>query len=519
MTGNATAANPAGQPTASGSGSMAGPVSRRWRMLALLGVAQLMVILDVTVVVIALPQLGADLGLSRSSLTWVVSAYTLTFGGLLLLGGRLSDLLGSRTVVLAGLGIFTAASLVIGLSDGPGSLIGGRAAQGLGAALLSPAALSLAVRLFDGEERTKALGIWSSLSGAGAALGVLLGGVLTAGPGWAWVFYVNVPIGVVLLLVLARWLGDDRPAAAGTRRLDPAGALLVTAAAASAAYGLTNAGEHGWLAVPTLLPATVAVALSLGFAAHQRAAAAPLIDPALLARRSVATGTFLIMVATALMISVFFLGTFALQHVRGYGALATSLMFLPVALGTVAGANLAARLVGSRGPGPVSAAGLLVAAAGTALPVVLAGTGVIVAGMSVAAVGLGAVFAGASTIALSRAGQHEAGIASGILSTFHEFGAALGVAATSSLAAASIAGTSRTGITHGLALASAVATVAAVVALLAIRNPTPVVRAACRTSVSRRRFVRHYLEMVIATAAGMVAIHPVLELATASSSR
>jgi MFS family permease len=328
------------------------------------------------------------------------------------------------------------------------------------------------VKLFEGEERNKALGIWSSLGGAGAALGVLLGGVLTAGPGWPWVFYVNVPIGAVILLVLARLLEHDRPTASGSR-LDVLGAVLVTGGTAAAVYALINAGEHGWLATSTLAPAALAVLLYLAFAGHQRAVAAPLIDPSLLGRRTVASGTFLILVATALMISVFFLGTFSLQHLRGYGALATGLMFLPVALGTIAGANVAGRIVGARGPGPVSATGLLITAVGTALPATFDGTEVLVVGMSVAALGLGAVFVGASTTALSAVGHHEAGIASGILSTFHEFGAALGVAATSSLAAASIAGTSGTGITRGLTFATIVAVVAAVVALVAVRSPEP----------------------------------------------
>lgn len=461
MTERATETGPKPVPT---------PVEGRWRMLALLGVAQLMLILDVTVVAIALPQMGADLDLSRSALTWVVSAYTLTFGGLLLLGGRLTDVLGSRIVVLTGLAVFTAASLATGLSQGLIALIGGRVGQGLGAALLSPAALSLVVKLFAGEERNKALGIWSSLGGAGAALGVLLGGVLTAGPGWPWVFYVNVPIGAVVLLVLGRLLDHDRPAAAGAR-MDVVGAFLVTSGTASAVFALINAGEDGWLAASTLVPVAVAVGLYVGFAVRQRTASAPLIDPRLLSRRTVAAGTFLIMVATALMISVFFLGTFSLQHLRGYGALATGLMFLPVALATMVGANAAGRLVGSRGAGPVSAAGLLVTALGTALPATVDGTGVIVGGMSVAALGLGAVFVGASTTALSEVGHHEAGVASGVLSTFHEFGAALGVAATSSIAAASIAGSSAGGITRGLTFATVVAAVAAVVALVAVRKP------------------------------------------------
>lgn len=444
------------------------PVPGRWRTLALLGVAQLMLILDVTVVAIALPHMGADLGLTRSELTWVVSAYTLTFGGLLLLGGRITDLVGSRVVVLLGLGLFSVASLVTGLSAGPATLIGGRVGQGLGAALLSPAALSLVVKLFDGEERNKALGIWSSLGGAGAALGVLLGGVLTAGPGWPWVFYVNVPIGVAILLVLSRRLPADRPASTGAR-LDVVGAVLVTAATGLAVLALINAGEDGWVSRSALLPVAGAVVLYLAFGAHQRATAGPLIDPGLLRRRSVATGTFLILVATALMISVFFLGTFALQHLRGYGALATGLMFLPVAIGTILGANTAGQLVGRHGPGRTSAVGLLVTAVGATLPLLADATPFLVAGLSIAGVGLGAVFVGASTTALSQVGHHEAGVASGILSTFHEFGAALGVAATSSIAAASIAGTSTEGIDRGLTFAAVVAAVSAVVALVAVR--------------------------------------------------
>ena len=414
--------------------------------------------------------MGADLDLTRSALTWVVSAYTVAFGGLLLLGGRLADLWGSKVVVLTGLVVFTTASLVTGLSENAEVLIGGRVGQGLGAALMSPAALSLVVKLFDGEERNKALGIWSSLGGAGAALGVLLGGVLTAGPGWSWVFYVNVPIGVAILLVLGRTLESDRPTAA-TARLDVVGALLVTVGTGSAAYGLINAGEHGWGSAATLLPVVVALVLYLVLAAHQRAVDAPLIDPSLLGRRSVATGSLLIMVATAVMISLFFIGTFSLQHLRGFGALATGLLFLPVAAGSMAGANAAGTMIGTQGAGRISAGGLLLAAAGSGMPLVMDGTAMLVVGMGVAAVGLGAVFVGASVTTLSRVGHHEAGVASGILSTFHEIGAALGVAATSSLAAASIGGASDAGITRALTGVVAVALVAAVLALLAMRRP------------------------------------------------
>lgn len=185
-----------------GTGPDQGPDPRRWRILGVVGIAQLMLILDVTVVAIALPHMGADLGMSREALTWVVSGYTLAFGGLLLLGGRAADLFGSRRLVMLGLTLFSLASLIAGLAPTGEVLLGARIAQGLSAAMLSPAALSLVVTTFEGEERNKALGIWSALGGSGAALGVLLGGLLTSGPGWPWVFWVNVPVGLGLILAL-----------------------------------------------------------------------------------------------------------------------------------------------------------------------------------------------------------------------------------------------------------------------------------------------------------------------------
>src|SRR5262245_37130181 len=222
---------------------------RRWWLLGVLGIAQLMLILDVTVVAVALPNIGEDLGLGREALTWVVSGYTLAFGGLLLLGGRIVDLVGARYVVLTGLAVFTAASLMAGLADSAALLLGGRLAQGVGAAMLSPAALSLVVTTFQGEERNKALGIWSALGGGGAALGVLLGGLLTAGPGWSWIFYVNVAVGLVLLFTLRFQLPAQ--AAPATRvALDVSGAALATAATATLIYALIRAGDHGWVTWP-----------------------------------------------------------------------------------------------------------------------------------------------------------------------------------------------------------------------------------------------------------------------------
>ncbi|MFG1948570.1 MFS transporter [Nonomuraea sp. NPDC048826] len=438
----------------------------RWRILGLLGVAQLMLILDVTVVAIALPHIETDLGLTREALTWTVSAYTLTFGGLMLLGGRISDLVGAKRVMLAGLLLFTAASLATGLADSGAMLVGGRIAQGVGAALLSPSALSLVVTLFDGDERNKALGIWSALGGGGAALGVLLGGLLTAGPGWSWVFYVNVPIGLVIAGVLAVLVPNQRAWAAGRPRLDVLGAVLVTAATASLIYALIDAGERGWLTPFIGWLVLAAVVGYVLFVVWQRRARSPLMDVRLLVRRPVATGAFLILMATALMIAVFFLGTFYFQQAQGYGALHTGLLFLPVAVATMLGANLTGRLIGRWGGRALAVGGLAVAAVGMAVPAVSLHPVAVVIGVSVAASGTGALFVVASAIALGQVAPQEAGIASGIVSTFHEFGASLGAAIVSSVAAASLTGTTLSGFAGGFTVAAVAAAVAVVIAAL-----------------------------------------------------
>ncbi|TDE01024.1 MFS transporter [Jiangella asiatica] len=449
------------------------PHPLRWRILGFLGVAQLMLILDVTVVAIALPHIEVDLGSSREVLTWTVSAYALAFGGLMLLGGRLADLVGAKRVVLAGLLAFTLASLVTGLAESSAMLIGGRVAQGVGAALLSPAALSLVVTLFDGDERNRALGVWSALGGGGAALGVLLGGLLTAGPGWPWVFFVNVPIGLVIVAALARML-PRRPAAAPKARLDVLGALLVTASSGTLIYAFITAGDRGWLTATTGLLVPLAAVGYLAFVVWQRRASSPLMDVRLLARRPVATGTFLILLATALMIAVFFLGTFYFQHARGYGALRTGLLFLPVALATMAGANLTGRAIARLGARPLAVIGLVVAAAGMAVPALSLHPTTVVVGVSIAAAGTGAIFVVASATALGQVAPHEAGVASGIVSTFHEFGAAGGAAVVSSVAATSLVGDTLDGFTDGFVLAAVAAGVAALVAAaLTPRKPAP----------------------------------------------
>jgi EmrB/QacA subfamily drug resistance transporter len=440
---------------------------QRWRILGLLGIAQLMLILDVTVVAIALPHIGADLALDREALTWVVSGYTLAFGGFLLLGGRAADVLGARRLVLVGLLAFAGASLLAGLANSGAVLLGGRITQGLAAAMLAPAALSLVVTLFEGEERNRALGIWSALGAGGAAVGVLLGGVLTAGPGWRWVLFINVPIALLLVLALrTRLPAQARPHARG--RIDLLGAALVTAATGTLIYALIRAGDSGWATTTTAALIGVAALLYGAFALRQRRAASPLMDLRLLVRRPVTTGTLLIFVATALTIAVFFLGTFYFQNYRGYGALRTGLLFLPVAVATIIGANVAGRLIGAVGARALGGAGLIVAALGMAVPALVEGPLAMTTGVSIVGAGVGVVFVVASATALGQIEPQEAGLASGILSTFHEFGASLGAAVVSSVAAASIAGATYDGFERGFTTGAVVAAGAAVVAFMLI---------------------------------------------------
>lgn len=379
-----------------------------------------MLILDVTVVGIALPRMETDLGLSRAAVTWTVSAYTLTFGGLMLLGGRIADLIGAKLVVLAGLLIFTGASLVTGLAGSADMVVGGRIAQGIGAALLSPAALSLVVNLFSGDERNTALGVWTALGG-GAALGGLLGGLITAGPGWPWVFFINVPIGLLIAVALAVMLS----AATGMQprpRLDALGAVLVTGSSAVLMDALVRAGDDGWLTAVTGGLVLLAVVGYAEFAVWQKRARSPLMDVSLLARRPVTTGVFLILMATALMVTVFFLGTCYFQQARGYGALRTGLLFLPVAGATMLGANLTGRIIARSGARSLAVVALLITAAGLAIPALTRQPVAVIVGIAVAGAGTGALFVIASATALGQVAPQEAGIASGVVSAFHEFG-------------------------------------------------------------------------------------------------
>src|SRR5215831_13849984 len=343
------------------------PVPSRWTALTLLASAQLMLVLDVTVVNVALPDIGTALHLHLSELPWVMTIYTMFFGGFMLLGGRIADLFGARRLTLAGLVLFIASSLLCALSQNAAMLLAGRSLQGLGAALMSPAALATVMTLFPGPGRGKALGVWSGLAGLGSALGVILGGVLTSEAGWRWVFAINVPIGVALLVAIPLAVPVRQQAGAAERGLDIPGAVLVTAGTAAAIYGLIDVGSHGWAAMSTVLPLALAVAVWAAFAKFETRVRRPLLKVGLLGQRRVLAGSFLMLAATGLLVGGFFLGSFALQRAHHYSALHVGLAFLPMAVATVIGAQAGTQVLTRVNTRIVAVTGLALAAAGYAI--------------------------------------------------------------------------------------------------------------------------------------------------------
>jgi EmrB/QacA subfamily drug resistance transporter len=406
-------------------------------VLALLATAQLMLVLDVTVVNVALPRIGDDLGLDRGAVPWVMTAYTLVFGGLMLLGGRLADVVGPRRMILVGLTVFTAASLACALSGSAAELLVGRAAQGLGAAVLSPAALALLTRTSEGRGRMRALAVWGALSGAGTALGLVLGGLLTSALGWRWIFAINVPIGVLLLAVVP-FLVPAVARATSRASLDVPGAVLVTAGTGALVYGLVNAGTEGWGAAGTVLALGGGLVAWALFVLVERATERPLLRIGLLREPPVAAGAFLMVVATGLMVGGFFLGSFMLQRAYGMSALEVGLAFVPVAVTVVIGSQVAGHLLVRVPAKWVASVGLALAAVGEGLVVLIDHPAGVVTGLAVASFGAGAAFVTAFTAALATAGQDDAGLRSAIVNTFHELGGAFGIAALSSVAGAAL---------------------------------------------------------------------------------
>ena len=445
----------------------------RWVALSLLASAQLMLVLDVTVVNVALPDIGAALHLQRSELPWVMTIYTLVFGGLMLLGGRIADLFGARRLTLTGLALFTASSLLCALSRDAAMLLAGRSLQGLGAALMSPAALATVMTLFTGPSRGKALGVWSGLAGVGSALGVILGGVLTSEAGWRWVFAINVPIGAALLVAIPL-AAPARPPGSVDRSLDLPGAALVTAGTAAAIYGLINAGSHGWAATSTVLPLVLAAAIWALFALVERRTRRPLLAVGLLGQRAVLAGSFLMLAATGLLVGGFFLGSFALQRAHHYSALHVGLAFLPIAIATVAGAQGGSQVLTRVNTRIVAVTGLALAAAGYAVAARWPQPATMVAGLAIASLGIGAAFVTAFTASLTDADPAEGGLRSALVNTFHEIGGAAGVAVLSSAAGAGLVAARLA--SHDFTRAFTVGAVAAVVAVAIAAALVPAVR-------------------------------------------
>jgi EmrB/QacA subfamily drug resistance transporter len=413
---------------------------RRWLALLVLCLGDLMIVLDVTIVGVALPSIRADLGFSEESLAWVVNAYLITFGGCLLLGGRLGDLLGHRTLFLAGVALFTAASAVCGFANSQGMLIAARAVQGVGGAVVSAVALSLMMTLFtEPAERAKAMGIFGFVASGGGSLGVLLGGILTDTLDWHWIFLVNVPVGIAVVVLTLVVISAER-VAAGAQRLDVAGAVTVTASFMTAVYAIVNGNEVGWLTARTLgLLAASAVLLAV-FLVIESNVRSPLVPLRLFRLRNIAVSNVVGVLWAGAMFAWFFLTALYLQLVLGYSPLQVGLAFLPGNL--VMGAmsiGLSAKLVLRFGIRPPLVAGLLLASAGLLLlaraPVDGSFATDVLPSMILLGLGAGMAFNPVLLAAMSDVEPAEAGLASGLVNTSFMMGGALGLAVLASLSA------------------------------------------------------------------------------------
>ncbi|AOK15855.1 disulfide bond formation protein DsbA [Burkholderia cepacia] len=414
---------------------------RRWYALIVLCLGVLMIVLDSTIVNVALPSISTDLHFTETALVWVVNAYLLTFGGCLLLGGRLGDLYGQRRMFLAGLVVFTLASLACGLAQSQTMLIAARAVQGLGGAVVSAVSLSLIMNLFtEPGERARAMGVYGFVCAGGGSIGVLLGGLLTSSLSWHWIFLVNLPIGIAVYAMCVALLPRLR-APAGTARLDVAGAVTVTASLMLAVYGIVGGNEAGWLSTQTVVLIGAAVALLALFIAIEARTAHPLMPLTLFAARNVALANVIGVLWAAAMFAWFFLSALYMQRVLGYGPLQVGLAFLPANLIMAAfSLGLSARIVmrfGIRGP---IAAGLLIAACGLALfsraPVDGGFVWHVLPGMTLLGIGAGVAFNPMLLAAMSDVDPADSGLASGIVNTAFMMGGALGLAVLASLAAA-----------------------------------------------------------------------------------
>jgi EmrB/QacA subfamily drug resistance transporter len=414
------------------------PDSRRWIALAVVVAAQFMVVLDVAIVNVALPSIKTDLHFTETSLQWVVTAYAILFGGVLLLGGRMADLLGRRRLFMAGLAIFTISSLLDGLAWSEGSLIGFRALQGLGAALLSPAALSILTTTFqEGRERNIALGVWGAASGSGGAAGVLLGGVLTSSLSWSWIFFINLPVGV-LVFAVSPWLLRESRANLDHRYFDVAGATSITAGLMLLVYAMTRAAQHGWGTATTIGLLAASAALIVAFVVIELRSHAPLLPMRIFRLRTLATSNATQLLVAAALFSQFFLLTLYMQQVLHYSALQTGVAYITLTLAVITISAVAQGLVTRVGIRPILPVGLLMSAAALVLYARLPVDGHyfwdLFPAFLLSGVGLGLTFVPLVIGGLSGVRQSDAGVASGLFNTSQQIGGAIGVAAATTIA-------------------------------------------------------------------------------------
>ncbi|HZQ04795.1 MAG TPA: DHA2 family efflux MFS transporter permease subunit [Gaiellaceae bacterium] len=411
---------------------------RRWLALAVVVAAQFMVVLDVAIVNVALPSIRTDLHFTQESLQWVVTAYAILFGGALLLGGRIADLLGRRRLFMAGLVLFTGSSLLDGLAWSEGSLIGFRALQGLGAALLSPAALSILTTTFrEGRERNIALGVWGAASGSGGAAGVLLGGLLTSSLGWSWIFFINLPVGALLFLLAPVILRESR-ADLGHRHFDAAGAASITGGLMVLVYAMTRATQHGWGSASTIGLLAASAVLLAAFVVVELRSHAPLLPMRIFRLRTLAVSNVTQLLVAASLFSQFFLLTLYMQEVLHYSALKTGVAYIALTLSIILFSNVAQALVTRVGIRPVLPVGLVMAAAALVLYGRLPVHGHyfwdLFPAFLLSGVGLAFSFVPMVIGGLTGVEQADAGVASGLFTTSQQIGGAIGVAAATTIA-------------------------------------------------------------------------------------
>ena len=463
-------------------------LDRRWIALAVIVTAQFMVVLDVAIVNVALPTIKTDLHFSEESLQWVVTAYSILFGGMLLLGGRMADLLGRRRLFMGGLALFTAFSLLDGLAWSESSLIAFRSLQGLGAALLSPAALSILTTTFEeGRERNLALGVWGAVSGSGGAAGVLLGGALTSSFSWSWIFFINVPVGILVLLVSPRLLHESR-AGLAHRHFDIPGAASITGGLMLLVYAMTRAVQHGWETSETIGLLAVSAGLIAIFVAVELRSHAPLLPMRMFRLRTLTGSNLAGLLLGAAVFSQFFLLTLYMQQVLHYSAMQTGVAYVTLTLAVIVFANVAQALALRVGIRRVLPIGLLLAAGALVLYARLPVDGHyfwdLFPGFLIGGIGMALGFIPLTIGALTGVRTEDAGVASGLVNTSQQIGGAIGVAAATTVAATSTSrylgthpGATTAALTHGFGIAfyvlAGVAAVAAILSALVIDSGRP----------------------------------------------